>query len=123
MKKLFTILLTSAICFFLTQAANAQTTTADYPACPSGLVCITRQAALKALQDADKVTALETEAKALKAAIEEMRELLNKARVEFAAVSGENTALKQNAVSDRAIIELLLKNSKKKCMPFSIICI
>jgi hypothetical protein len=41
-------------------------------------------------------------------------------RIEFARVSGENTALKQNAVSDRAIIDLLLKNTRKKCQPLSV---
>ncbi len=49
-----------------------------------------------------------------------MRSELNKMRIEFAAASGELTAVKQNAVSDRAIIDLLLKSVKKKCMPFSV---
>lgn len=98
-------------------AVYSQTAATD---CPADKVCITREAAIKALQDADKVTALEAELKSKDTAITGLRDLLNKARIEFAAASGENTALKQTAVQDRAIIDLLLKGQKKKCLPFSI---
>jgi hypothetical protein len=88
--------------------------------CPADRVCITRDAALKALADADRVKALEDEVKVKDEAIAGFRDALNKMRIEFAEKSGENTALKQNAVSDRAIIELLLKNTKKRCLPLSV---
>lgn len=88
--------------------------------CPPTLVCITREAAVKALADADKVIALETESKAKDDAIAGLRGELNKMRIEFAEKSGENSALKQNAVSDRAIITELLKYTKKQCKPFSL---
>jgi hypothetical protein len=87
---------------------------------PAGCVTITRQAALKALTDADKVKALETEAKAKDAAIATFRDELNQIRIEFARASGENTILKQQAVADRAMLELLLKQTRKKCYPLTI---
>lgn len=98
-------------------AANAQTV--DEP-CPADKVCITRDAALKALADADLVAAQTAELKAKDAAIADLKTELGRMRIEFAEKSGENTALKQNAVSDRAIIDLLLKSVRKKCMPFSV---
>lgn len=84
--------------------------------CPADKVCISRQAALKAVADADKVIALETESKAKDQAIADIRDALNKMRIEFAEKAGENTALRQNDVSNRAIIDLLLKNTKKRCI-------
>jgi len=87
---------------------------------PNGCVVISREAALKAVADADKVTALEAEGKAKDAAIAGLKDELHKMTIEFAAKSGENTALKQNAVSDRAIITELLKYTKKRCLPFSV---
>ena len=104
---LFTILL-FAIC------ANAQTD------CPPGLVCISPEAARQALEDSDTVKAQKAEIAVLNQAIDDFRKELNNMRIEFARVSGEATALRQNAVSDRAIIDLLLKNSKKRCAPLSI---
>jgi hypothetical protein len=88
--------------------------------CPVDKVCITRDAALKALADADAVVAQKAELAVKDQAIADLKELLNKMRIEFAEKSGENTALKQNAVSDRAIIDILIKGQKKKCMPLSI---
>lgn len=88
--------------------------------CPPDKVCISPAAAKQALEDSDTVKAQETEIKGLKQAIEDFRKTLNDMRIEFARVSGENTALKQNAVSDRAIMEILLKNAKKRCAPLSI---
>jgi len=99
---------------------SALLTNAQTVECPQDMVCITRDAALKALADADRVKALESEVKVKDTAIADFRKELNDMRIEFARVSGENTAIKQNAVSDRAIIELLLKNTKKRCLPLSI---
>lgn len=94
---------------FLATTSSAQT--AD---CPADKVCITRDAALKSLADADKVVAQAAELKVKDQAIDDLKTELNKMRVEFAEKSGENTALKQNAVADRAIIDLLLKNVRPK---------
>lgn len=91
-------------------AANAQT---DCPH-PSGCVTISREAALKALADNDRVKALESELAVKNKAIEDLKSLLADMRVEFARCSGETTILKQRAVSDAAMIELLSKMVRPK---------
>ena len=84
------------------------------PECPADKVCISPEAARKAINDAAKVTALETESKAKDQAIADLKTLLETAQIEYAAAKGENSALKQNAVQDRAIIEVLLKSVRPK---------
>ncbi len=81
---------------------------------PSGCVTVSRDVALKALADSDRVKALETELKVKDEAISGFRDELNRMRIEFARTSGEATALKTNAVRDAAIIELLLKFARPK---------
>ena len=93
---------------------NAQTE------CPADKVCLSPEAARAAIVAGDTVKAQQIELAAKEKAIADMRDELNKMRIEFARTSGELTATKQNAVSDRAIIELLLKSTKKKCFPFSL---
>lgn len=88
--------------------------------CPPNFVCLSREAALKALADADRVKALEAEIKVKDTAFDALRDELNKIRIEFARVSGEATGLRTAAARDTAIIELLLKQTRKKCLPFTI---
>jgi len=111
MKKLFAI---SIVFFALSVMAMAQ------QECPPDKVCLTPQQARTALENADKVVALEAYIKTLEQAQTDYKAEISKVRIEYAEAKGENTALKQNAVSDRAIIEILLKSAKKKCMPLSI---
>ena len=85
---------------------------------PGGCVTISREAALKALADADRVKALEAELKVKDVAIEDLKKLLADMRVEFARCSGEATILKQRAVSDAAMIELLSKMVRPKKVGF-----
>lgn len=84
--------------------------------CPhaSGCVTISREAALKALEDSDARKALEAEVKVKDQAIADFRDLLNQMRIQYAEKAGEVTALKQNAVSDRALIEILVKFARPK---------
>lgn len=82
--------------------------------CPPDRVCISREAAQKALADADRVKALDAELKVKDTAIEGLKILLGDMRVEFARCSGEATILKQRAVSDAAMIELLSKLVRPK---------
>lgn len=82
--------------------------------CPADKVCISREAAQKALENADRVVALEAEIKVKDKAIEDLKTLLADMRVEFARCSGETTILKQRAVSDAAMIELLSKLVRPK---------
>jgi nitrogen fixation/metabolism regulation signal transduction histidine kinase len=82
--------------------------------CPVDKVCITREAAIKAINDGDMVVAQKAELAVKDQAIADLKELLNKMRIEYAETKGELTAVKQNAVSDRAIIDILLKNVRPK---------
>lgn len=98
------------ICLMLVSASEASSQT-----CPENMVCISREAALKALADADRVKALEIELKALKEqAIPDLKSLLADMRVNYAECKGESTILKQRAVSDAALIELFSKLAKPK---------
>ncbi len=93
--------------------------------CPSanGCVTITREAAVKAVTDAETVKAQAAEILILKQAISDQKDVTEKLKIEYAEAKGENTALKQNAVSDRAIIDLLVKKVGKRCSPLSILCL
>lgn len=103
-------------------SVSAQTATPDTPnaECPADKVCISREAAIKAVETSKERDALKEQLKSEQQAVEDMRKELNEMRVKFAAASGELSGLKQNAVQDRAIIEVLLKSQKKKCLPFSV---
>lgn len=88
--------------------------TAAQSVCPPEMVCISRDAAKKSVADAILVDAQKAEIATLKQAVADQKDLTQNMKVEFAACSGENTALRQNAVSDRAIIDILLKNVRPK---------
>ena len=82
--------------------------------CPADKVCISPAAARQALVDSDTVKAQQTQIAAQDQAIADLKTELNNMRVRFAEVSGEATALRQNAVSDRAIITVLLQSVRPK---------
>ena len=84
--------------------------------CPSanGCVLISREAALKAISDADTVKAQASQIQTLEKAVSDLKDELQKMRDEFIRASTESTALKQQQVRDAAIIELLLKYSRPK---------
>lgn len=84
------------------------------PQMPSGYLCIPRAIAVQALEDSDARKALEAEKVQLLQAIEDMRKEVNQVRIQFATVSGENTILKQQQVADRALMTVLVQNTKKK---------
>ncbi len=107
-KLLLAILLTSAFCL----TANAQTP--EPTPCAENCVTISRDAAIKAVETAKERDALAIQLKAEQKAFEDLRNELNEMRIRFAATSGELSGLKQNAVSDRAIIEILLKSVRPK---------
>lgn len=100
------ILLTLVICFLLTLAANAQT------ACPPDLVCISRDAALKAIADADKVKALEAFVKVLEQASKDKSTEIETMRREFIQASVEASFYKQQVALQRLDIEKLLKQTR-----------
>lgn len=88
--------------------------------CPPNLVCISRESAIAAVENAEKVKALEAEGKVKDQALKDKDEVINKLKVEYAEAKGEISALKQAEVSTRAIIDILIKGQRKKCAPFSI---
>lgn len=93
---------------------GAFTVSAQCPVMPEGFICLSREAAQKALEAGDRADALSVQLDAQKAAYEQMRTALNDMRVSFATVSGENTILKQQQVADRALMTVLVQNTKKK---------
>jgi hypothetical protein len=83
--------------------------------CPAGLVCITPEAARAALEAGDRAKALQTELDTLKSqTIPQLKDALADMRVQYAETKGEVTILKQRAVSDAALIELLTKMVRPK---------
>lgn len=85
------------------------------PDCPPGYVCLTRAAAQAALEAGDKAKALQTEVDTLKTqTIPQLKDALADMRVQYAECKGESTILKQRAVSDAAMIELLSKLVRPK---------
>lgn len=108
------------VCSLLLICGTYHAVSAQSSDCPADKVCISREAALRALADSDTVKADAVAIAGYKQAIDDLKAELNKMRVEFANVSGENSGLRQAAVRTDAIIDVLLKNSRKKCMPFSV---
>jgi len=104
MKKLFAL---SIIFFALAITAMSQE-------CPVGRICLTPEQARIALENADKVKVLEAYVKTLETAQNDYKAEISKVRIEYAEKVGENTALKQNDVSNRAIITVLLQSVRPK---------
>lgn len=98
-------------------SANAQSTA---PVCPPERVCISVEQARQALIDADTVRAQTAEIAAKETVIEELRAEIGRLRIELAKMTGEKTGADQANVRLTAIVDLLLKSAKKKCMPFSV---
>ena len=86
--------------------------------CPAGFVCITPEAARKALTDSDTVAAQQIELKAKDQAIEDLRKELNQLRIELAKATGDKTGAEQMNVRLTAIIDLLLKSVRPKKIGF-----
>ena len=78
------------------------------------MVSITVQQARQALVDADTVKAQAEQIKTLTEAVNAQKLITADVKIEFARVSGEATALRQNEVANRAILEYAIKNTKKK---------
>lgn len=88
--------------------------------CPPDKVCISPEAARKALQDSDTVQAQAKEIAAKDQAFADLQKELNVMRIELAKAIGEKTGSEQMVVRLTAIVDVLLKGQKKKCMPFSV---
>ena len=78
------------------------------------MVCISPEAARKAIRDDELVKLYEGEIKTKEQAIKDLNELLTKSEKNYIAVSVENAELRKQQVRDAAIIELLLKYVRQK---------
>lgn len=90
-------------------AANAQVSE-----CPTDKVCISKDAAVKMLQDADALIAVKLENTVLKTAIADQKDVITNLKIELAKMSGELTGSQQMNVRQTAIIDVLLKNVRPK---------
>lgn len=108
------VLITLSIILFASTFAYSQTE------CPQGFVCITPEAAKAALVAGDTVKAQAVELAAKDKAIADLKDELNKMRVEYAEARGELTALRQNSVSDRAIITAMIPMLRQKVVGIKI---
>lgn len=109
--------------------------------CPQGYVCLTQEAAQRAVENArlrplleEKVTALESSVAAKEADLKETRETarkneadlrqaLNETTVKYATTAGELIATKAEVTRQAVTIEFLLKNGRNKCGGLTMICI
>lgn len=109
------LILILIVCLLVASYASAQSLPQG-PDCPhaDGCVVISKAAARAALEAGDKAKALEAENEELRKAIELHKDDKQKLAIEYARTSGELTACKQTAVRDSAIMEILIKNSRKK---------
>lgn len=99
---------------FLLFASTAFGQTDPCPVMPEGYLCLPRSVAVKALEDADARKALEAQVKDMDIAYDKLRDALADMRVNYATAAGENSILKQRAISDAALIELLTKMVRPK---------
>ena len=85
--------------------ANAQT---------GETVTISKEAAIKCLQDSDALKAADVEKAALKQAIDDYKKLVGDLKIEIAKLSGEKTGPDQMVVRLSALLDFAIKNTKKK---------
>ena len=98
----------SIIAVALLFAYNAAAQTDDKP------VCISRQAAESCATNAAKVSALEAQILVLEQSLKDERKLNGDLKVEVARYSGRIESCEKNDASNRAIIEILIKNARPK---------
>lgn len=109
------LLITTLFILSATFAVSAQNVPCP-PDKPDAMGCliITHTAAVKALTDSDQVKAQTAEIAAKDKAISDLKDELNKIKIEFAGKTEGLSQCQQNAVSDRAIIQLLVQGYPKR---------
>lgn len=121
-----TILLITALWSFAQSSAPTPTpaTVQNNPCAnvpmPGETVCITRQDLIRFLQTDDQNTALKAENDAVKKAAEDLKKEIYRLQTELAKTTGELTAQQQMVVRLSAVLDLALKNTRKKCLPLSV---
>ena len=120
-----TILLLAALWSFAQETKPTPATTAQNNPCanvsmPQDAVCVTRQDLIRFLQTDDQNTALKAENDAVKKAAEDLKKEIYRLQTELAKTTGELTAQQQMVVRLSAVLDLALKNTRKKCLPLSV---
>lgn len=82
--------------------------------CPPDKVCITPEAARKALRDADENTALKAEIQVKDQALIDERGVSTGLKIDLAKMTGDKTGAEQMVVRLTAIIDFMLKNGRVK---------
>lgn len=77
-------------------------------------VTISREAAVKCLENADKLAAIEAESAAKDKAIADLKAISADLKIELAKISGEKTQLEATLVRYNALIDILIKNARPK---------
>lgn len=110
--RFFTIL---AIVLFLCYSANAQDATpSPTQTAPGETVTISRKAAIECLVCADENAALKKQIATLEQALKDKDGIITDLKVELAKAVGEKTQMEADRIRWNAIIEILIKNSRKK---------
>lgn len=107
MKELIRFIVILVIALWMS-ATFAQAQTDDKP------ICISRAAAESCATNAERVKALEAQILVLENALKDERKISEGLKVEVALKTGRIIALEQNDASNRAIIEILIKNARPK---------
>lgn len=85
-----------------------------YNASAQDQICISRDAAEACATNAAKVKALESQIATLEQALKDKDAVINDLKVEVARTSGRIESCEKNDASNRAIIEILIKNARPK---------
>ena len=86
----------------------------NYAYAQTETVCISREAAVKALQDSDTVKAQADELKAKDQAIDDLKKIITDLKVSLAQMSGEKSQLEADRVRWTAVLDLLIKSARPK---------
>lgn len=87
---------------------------------PKDAVCVTRADLIRFLQTDDENKALTQANAQIKQAAEDLKKEIYRLQTELAKTTGELTAQQAMVVRLSAVLDLALKNTRKKCLPFSV---
>lgn len=82
--------------------------------CPANMVCISPEAARKALETSDALEAEKKLTAAKDAAINDLKNEIDRMRIEVARLMGEKSQMEQDRVRQNAIMDILIRNSRAK---------
>ena len=110
----------------------------ECPVMPNGLLCVTQAAGNRAAELAHENPALQAKIVVLENAllekdksikelkdtgrinVDELKKTIHTAEVKLATAAGQIIELEADKVRWTAVIDVLVKGQKKKCMPFSV---